>query len=168
MSHQLTELGFETAEISMPKGKKLVVRGIAFNDVLKLVRIHGPDLVALWDRIQSGGDKIDVNDFGAMAVAIFDQAPDVVADLILYACDLGDGKKLSGDEVTAAHAVAARLPAPVQLKALEKIGELTFGDDGVGEFMETVIRVSGGVRKLLDGLRASKSGSAVSESSSPS
>lgn len=149
---QLTELGFDTEEIVVKpaKGDKpqqsITVRGIALDDIMKLFRVHGPDIIKLYDQLTKDKAKLESGDSAQMVLQALEQAPDLVADLIVLATDATNTK--------AAHAVAKRLPVTVQLKALEAIMRLTLEDHGgVGELIETILRMFGGVNGLLTNLR---------------
>lgn len=171
---QLTELGFETEEITVrpAKGDKpaqtITVRGIALDDIMKLFRVHGPDLIKLYDNLTKDKAKIENGDSAQIVLQAAEQFPDMVADLIVLATDSPSTK--------AAHAVAKRLPITVQLKAMEAITRLTLEDHGgVGELVETLLRMFGGVNGLVANLRGtqasllgSSGGSTASAARSPS
>lgn len=153
---QLTDLGFETEEVVIRPAKNnapaqvLAVRGIAFTDIMKLFRVHGPDMIRLYTALTvEDGEEADI---GPLFVQAIQQAPELVADLIVLAADQTD--------TVGAHRVAMRLPLPVQLDALEKITRLTLEDHGgLGELLQTVVRMFGGLNNMLQSLSASKTGS---------
>src|SRR5690606_36122431 len=167
---QLTELGFETEEILVrpAKGDKpaqsITVRGIALDDIMKLFRVHGPDIIKLYDNLTSDKAKLEAGDSAQIVLQALEQFPDLVADLIVLATD--------AKNTVAAHAVAKRLPVTVQLNAIEAIIRLTLEDHGgVGELIETVLRMFGGVNGLLTNLRTTQGslvGSAGSDAQSVS
>lgn len=162
LSTQLSELGFETRKIVVRPAKDdkpevaLTVRGISAEDVMRLVQIHGPAMSKLFNQITSKEVAIDLDNTARIATVLLNQAPDIVADLLLIATDEMDVNK--GFEV------AKRLPIPVQLNALEAIAELTFIDGGsVGEMIGTVTKMlagTNGLVKNLAGLPASKASQA--------
>ncbi len=157
-STQLTDLGFETREIivrqrkvgcdehggviEIEPAKTITVRGLSSEDVMRLVKIHGPAMSAIFDKVTKNAIDLDLNNMSNIASVLLDQAPAIVSDTIVIACDSKD--------VVAAFEVAQRLPVSAQLKALEAIAELTFVEGGgVGEFFETVIRMMKGTTGLV-------------------
>lgn len=175
---QLTDIGFETAEITVrpAKGDKpaqtLKVRGIGLQDLMKLLRVHGPGMVGLFNKLMGaaqiaeatkgeGAASVDPLDAANIILVAMEQAPDLIADLIVLATD--------SPNTQAAFQVASRLPMPVQLKALQEIVRLTLEEHGgVGEFIETVLSLVGGANGLLNNLRAYTAGSLPSGAPSAS
>jgi hypothetical protein len=112
------------------KGGSFSVRGLSLEDVSRLVNHHLPDIEALIDLIVGDRDlaSLDQLQLQPLVVSLVGQAPGFVANLIALAADEPDGAKS-----------AARLPAPVQIDVVMKIGEMTFSDvGGVGKGMERI------------------------------
>lgn len=183
---QLSQLGFETADVVVfkEKGKpgedkyrpeqKLRVRGLGLEDLMKLLRVHGPGMVTIFNQTvqavrlaeataESVEAKLNIDPLDAVRIfqIAFEQAPDLVADLIVLASDsdtpVEDVKK------------ARKLPLPVQLKLLQEIFRLTLEEHGgLGELMETVMMLLGGANGLLKNLTALQAGSLQSAAQSAS
>ncbi len=140
----LKHLVFPEALVKTPGGD-ITVRGLTTEHIVHIVRQHGPKLQPVFDTVM---EKIKTtqdfhpDEVGRMLVPFIDAAPQAVAQVI--ACGAGEP-----DEVD----IAASLPLPVQIDAIEKILALTF--DAVGgpkKFMETVIRIAQGANGLLSHL----------------
>jgi len=148
----LTALGFETADVIARKAKGdqparyLTVRGLSASDVMRLVKIHGPALGRMFETIVSGKVKLDLDSAAMLAGMCLDQAPALLSDIIVVAADTPP------EEILDAFEQAQRLPVSVQLEAFEKIAELTFIDQTPGEFVETVVKLLGGMNGLLSAL----------------
>lgn len=111
------------------KGGSFHVRGLALEDVSRLVNHHLPDLEALFDLFtQTRVSELEDRQFERLVMSIVQQAPGFAANVIALACDEPD----SANE-------AASLPFPVQVQVLTKIGDLTFYDvGGLGKGMESI------------------------------
>lgn len=163
MQVTLTELGFETANVVVKQGKNgepdkfITVRGISLDDIMKLVRIHGKDIAAFFDDLKVGPESsVAAPSTAELVITALKTIPEVVADLIVLATDAAPSDKAS--------LVARRLPLPVQTKAIMEIARLTFEEHGgVGEFVETVLMMFGGVNGLLANMRGSAIGSLGSD-----
>jgi len=178
---QLSSIGFETAEITIRKAKgdkpeqNIQVRGLSAGDLVKLMRVHGPTMVMIFERtiankvhadtlihdaaVAKGVDPTTVEesalDLGPILLQLVEQFPDLIADMVVLVTDDADQTK--------AFEVAKRLPVPVQLKIIQEVARLTLEDHGgVGELIETVTSLFGGVNGLVSALRTSASGSMVS------
>lgn len=153
---KLSDLRLPEETVQLPGGESFAVRGVSLQDTIALVRHHGPALSNLFNQITSGKD-VRIDAMLSVATTLLEQAPEMVAELIALA---------SGESTPEAVAGAARLPLPVQLDALEKIGKLTFfAEGGLGKFAETVIRVMQGTSGAINELQLpspSKAGSASS------
>lgn len=115
----------EQREISLANGS-FHVRGLSLNDVAVLMREHFPDLEAVFDLFQ-GAEKMQPDQWEGLALSVISNAPGFAANVIALAAGEGSAED------------AARLPAPVQLKALTQVGELTFTEvGGVGKAWEIV------------------------------
>lgn len=182
---QLSSIGFETAEITIRKGKAgkpdqtIQIRGLSTKDLVKLMRVHGPSMVMLFERtlanklhedklaydmaVAKGADPNAVEetplDLGPIILQLVEQFPDLIADLVVLVSDDPNPNE--------AFKVAQRLPVPVQLKLLQEVSRLTLEDHGgLGELIETVTGLFGGINGLMSTLRASAAGSI--QSSTPS
>lgn len=124
-------------EIVKTPGGDFAVRGVSLQDAVQLIRHHGPVLTEMFQSIMSGKDvKVSLTDFSKVGQELLAKAPQAAAELIALASDEGDPKSIK---------VASRLPFPVQLEAVEKIGKLTFiAEGGLPKFLETVIRIAQG------------------------
>lgn len=112
------------------KNNPFLVRGLSLEDISVLINRHLPDIEALFDLFTSGHDlsKLDDNAFKNLAASIVGQAPGFAANLIALAADEPDSAKQ-----------AAMLPAPVQINAVIKIGDLTFSEvGGIKKGMESI------------------------------
>lgn len=145
----LTALGFETADIMVRKarGEKpaqyITVRGLSAQDVMRLVKIHGPALGRMFEMVVQGKVKLDLDNAATIAGMLMDQAPAMLGDLIVMAADTPP------EEILAAHEQAIKLPVSVQLECIERIAELTFVDTTPGEFLGIVVKMLGGMNGLL-------------------
>lgn len=149
----LSDLEFETRNILVRRQRgvegeegfkpaaHLTVRGLSSEDVLRVVKIHGGAIAALFDAVQSQKIELNLDNTATLASLMLDQAPDIVADIIVVASDSTD--------VLADFERAKKLPMPTQLSALEAVAELTFVDQTPGEFLGAVIRMMGGMNGLL-------------------
>lgn len=164
LSNQLTDLGFERRKIVVRAARKdgevdvpevsILVRGISAEDVMRLINIHGSALVKLFEQVETGKIELDLANLEQIAGLVMRQAPDLVADLIVIACDEED--VLKGFET------AKRLPIPVQMNTLAAILELTFVDGGsLGELIGTVTKMMSrttGLVKILSATKGSQAG----------
>lgn len=111
------------------KGGAFSVRGLSLEDVSRLINHHLPDLEALFDLF--AGNKItnvSEEQFRTIVVGVVQQAPGFAANVIALASDEPDSAKQ-----------AAKLPFPVQVDALMKIGDMTFADvGGLGKGLESI------------------------------
>ena len=125
------------------------VKGLALTEISVLVREHFPDLDAVFDLFQSGLQGMDAQQFQSMALMVVSQAPGLAANIIALAAGEGTAED------------AAQLPAPVQIKALVEIGDLTFKDVGgpkkAMELITALLRKTE-VTKAITKARAKKAG----------
>lgn len=115
------------------KGGDFEVRGLALDDVAVLMRSHLSDLNALMDIYSStaANDGIKTNAMAKYALKLVKEAPGLVANLIALAAD-------EPNEVDAFR----RLSMPIQLRAIEAIGTLTFEESGGPKnFIESLINL---------------------------
>jgi hypothetical protein len=139
----LKHIKLPEAQVKFPGGD-FAVRGLSLDDLAFIVQRHGAKLNSLFtDFIKKGGD-LTVEAVADFALPLLQACPEIAAELI--ACASGDPED-SG--------VAATLPFPVQLEALEKLAELTFNvSGGPKKLVETVLRMAKGTTGLLDSLKA--------------
>lgn len=141
----LKHIKLPSAEVEFPGGK-FAVRGLSLDDIAYLVRRHKASLEELYDAFQAEGEpttEAALNFVGPLV----QKMPALAADAI--ACGAGEG----GD--AEAEMVAAQLPFPVQVEALEHIIVLTFATEGgLKKLMETVVRLAQGTTALIDSLTA--------------
>lgn len=142
-----------TREIGLPGGDKFAVRGLAFPDILMLVERHGAPLAHLFARY--AGSEVEMpslDEVGDIGKSILTSSPKLAAEIIALAADEPEEVEL-----------IQRLPFPIQVEALDNIGQLTFDvTGGPKKVIETVIRILGGTADLMGDLRTSKAGSLAS------
>ena len=128
------------------------VRGIAFEDITRLVNKHGPVCVLIYSKFTEAKTKhgLRPETVGQLLTLAMGQFPEAVAELIALAADEPDMT-----------AKVQRLPIGVQLDAIEKVISLTFsGEADVKKLVETVTRMAEGVTASLQSLQtASVNGS---------
>lgn len=147
----LKDLVIPSIKVPVPDGEDLVVRGLALDSIIHLLRVQGGALQEMYASVTAGDvNAFDVNE---LAVAMLDLAPELVGHVV--ACSVGEPDQW---------AKVMALPAPVQLELLETAGTLTFAvEGGPKKVMETVIRLMGGLTNSLDSQIASATGSGVSD-----
>lgn len=123
-------------EVSFGQGK-LSLRGLALDDVAILIRENLNELDELLKLYAEEVDnRVAVSATAQYAVALVKESPALVARFIALACD----------EPELEHK-ARRLPIPTQIKAMEKIVELTFREaGGVKNFIESLMNLVAVVR----------------------
>lgn len=120
------------------------VRGLSFNDIEALVRAHGSHLADFYNLLTGHKGDITVDSVFHLAMPVLESVPELVADMIACA---------SGDPADAP--VAATLPFPAQLDAVEKLLKLTFdASGGPKKVLETVLRLAQGANGLVSSVRA--------------
>ena len=131
------------------EGGSFAVKGIALNEISILVREHFPDLDAVFDLFHSGMQGMDATEIQQLAMVAVSQAPGLAANIIALAAGEGDASD------------AAKLAAPVQVKALIEIGDLTFKDVGgpkkALELITALLRKTE-VTEMITKARAKKAG----------
>ncbi len=139
----LKDLTIPERTVKTPGGD-LTVRGLSLEDFTILASEFGPTMVTLFERFSGTMKSGEEIDFGTIGKDLLTSAAPLVAALIA----LGAGEPESRD-------IARRLPAPVQLEALEAIGILTIAvDGGLKKVAETVIRVAQASTTALTSLQA--------------
>lgn len=98
-------------------GKSFEVHGLSLTHVAVLIREHFPDLDAVFAMFNHF-DEVTPDQFQPLVLSIVSQAPGFAANVIAIAAGEGDAKD------------AMKLPAPLQVKALMDIAELTFMEVG--------------------------------------
>lgn len=126
----LKSLKFITAEVEVADGETFTVRGVSLQDAAILVELYQEPIMKLVGKIQEQGDAVNLEELARSAIL---DAPALAASLIAMAADEMDEEGL---------AQAARLPIPVQLDAIFKIGELTFRTEGSLKKMVETVRAS--------------------------
>jgi hypothetical protein len=123
----------ERREISVNGKPLFFVEGFSFESLEKLARTHMPDLESIFDLVLVGDTPVTTLNasIGAMAIALVQKAPGLTANIIA----LSTGEPVTEDLIN----TARKLPFPVQIDALVKIGEITFEENG-------------GVKKSMDSL----------------
>lgn len=122
------------------------VRGLSLPDISALVDAHTMTAVELFDKF-TGRDKDSFTDADAATLAreLVVKFPAICAHVIALAADAVDDYDL-----------IKKLPADVQISALEKTAALTFQmQGGLGNFLETVLRLAKGANGLSDKLKSS-------------
>lgn len=140
-----------TDVVDLPGGDTITVRGLALEDITTLVNRYGGPVQALFTKY-SGATDIALDDLGQIGGNILTSAPELAGLIIALGADEPD-----------AQPNAMKLPFPVQIDALEKIGKLTFDTaGGPKKVVETVIRVLRGATDLMVDMRVSQAGSLAS------
>lgn len=105
-------------EMSLGGGNTIALRGLALEDISRLINVHLPDIEALFDLFASGMAVKD-DEMRTLVMSIVKDAPGFAANMIALSADEPD------------HAdKAEKLPAPLQIQIIMKIGDLTFTEVG--------------------------------------
>lgn len=136
----------ETIVIAKARGNRpettVTVRGLSFNDISKLVRVHYSDLDGLFDMYElAGGQDLTAIATGKFALRLVNDAPGLVAHIIALAADEEDQLE-----------TVTMLPLTVQLEAIRKIATLTFSD--VEQLKKALAQVMGLVGDMKAGQSA--------------
>ncbi|NRC54125.1 phage pre-tape measure protein [Neoaquamicrobium sediminum] len=107
-----------TLDVELPGGDSFPVRGLSLPDITFLVSRHGDTMRTLFDRY-SGDETIAISDLASVGTSILETAPTLAAEIVAVAADEPDEME-----------TIMRLPFPVQVDALEKVGKLTFDTAG--------------------------------------
>lgn len=120
------------------KSGAFAVRGLTLDDIGLLIRAHYDDLagiIELYD--ESAAEIFTKRGLDKFVLRLCTSAPGLVGSIIVLASDE------AGDE---AEAAVRRLPFPVMVDALLKVGKLTFEEvGGLGNFMATCGSLLGGM-----------------------
>src|SRR5690606_21816002 len=115
------------------KRNKIEVRGLSFEDFTSLFSTYGKttdDIFKFIENVQSG-DKTSDFDAKAFGADLVVKAPKAVASLIALAADMPDRATQ-----------VARMPLPVQVRALEAIYRMTVEEaGGIHDFLSLVLRI---------------------------
>jgi hypothetical protein len=120
------------------QGGSFSVRGLSLEDVSRLIRTHYADLetlLTLYD--DQAVDVFSRRGLDKFVLKLCQDAPQFVASIVLLASD---------EEGELAEAAVRRLPLPVLVDALVKIGNLTFQEAG------SLKKFVGALGTLLGGL----------------
>lgn len=140
----LKHIKLPEAIVEFPNGGDFAVRGLSLDDISYLVQRHGQQMESLFSDFANTTGEITVEAVAAFALPLLKAAPEIAAGLI--ACGAGDK-----DDV----GIAATLPFPVQLDALQKLAGLTFDvSGGPKKLLETVVSMAQGTTGLLASLKA--------------
>ena len=128
----------EYADVSLPKGGVLRVRGVSLNDIELLLRAHLNAVETLFALVQGAKVGPEAGDASARFIlSLVQDAPDFAAQIIALAADEPDQA-----------ATVKRLPFPTIVDALTKIGRLTFEEaGGIEGFGNALAALLGGLRK---------------------
>jgi hypothetical protein len=125
------------------RGGSIRVEGLSLEHVSLLIQHHLPDIEALIDLFVNA-NQIAEGDFRKVAAAVVAQAPGFAANAIALAANEPDQAKQ-----------AARIPLPVQIEILTKIGDLTFAEvGGLGKAMETIVPLLANNKAMLTKMQA--------------
>lgn len=120
---------------------KLTVRGLSTHDLTQLARKNMDQLTDLFDLAEKGlqGSDDDLADFKVFGLELLDKFPELVAQMIALSADAPD---LAGE--------CLKLPAPIQLKVIIAIYELTIEDTGgLEDFLALVITIFEKAKKVI-------------------
>lgn len=116
----------ESRVVELSKGRSFNVTGLSLNHVSVLVREHFPDLDAIFDLFENSQNLTRAG-LEPLVLSVVSQAPGFAANVIALAAGEGTAED------------AERLPAPIQVRALLDVAELTFAEvGGVGKAWEMV------------------------------
>ena len=130
-----------TEKISVGEGH-IELRGIGFPEIAQLIDSNYDKLAPFFDRL-TGKDKknpLTMDNIGAVPSELLITLPGVVVHIICLAADTSDPGDIE---------IVRKLPADVQLMALEKIIGLSVkAAGGAAPFLEIVTRMLAGVNDL--------------------
>lgn len=138
-----------TKEVSLGGGESFDVRGLSLPDLTTLLDYHGAEARSLFKLFTESSEQgMDLDSVGLITRTMMNTAPDLVARIIALASGEAD-----------VFETAKTLPIPVQLDALEKVGNLTFeASGGPKNFLETVIRLLSQTTGSLESLKGLMTG----------
>jgi hypothetical protein len=141
----MTDFLYSTLEVKWGKAGKekvLDVRGLSVQDLTTAIRTHKDSLNKAFSLAEGRIDEDqDLTEFG---MELMDQFPDLVALLIALATDMSD----RAGEIK-------HLPAPVQLRLMMAVYELTIEDTGgLQDFLQQVFTILKQVRTVTHSLKS--------------
>ena len=137
----LKDLTIPSVPVQTPGGE-FSVRGLSLDDLTYILQRHAVEVSHVISAIEAKKGDVDHDLISEMAVGLIEAAPGVAAEIVAVAA----GELDQIDTVR-------RLPFPVLLDAVEKIGNLTFEVyGGPKKVLEAVIRLAKGTTGLLDSL----------------
>lgn len=144
----LKDLQFPKATIKVPGGEadqevSFTVRGLSLQDATIIFASYKPIIIELFNRFEKEGDAA----LEQMIEEVIVESPGLIATII--AC--------AADEMTDQDAIAnaLRLPLPVQMEALYKIGEMTFAVEGsLKKMVEMAMRAIQAASQEMASLKA--------------
>lgn len=138
--------------IPIPNNEDLVVRGLDPASLISLVRDCFAEMDALFHSFLVDG-RVEQSTMESLALSIGPKAPELAAKIIACAADEPD-----------LWPMAMNLPIADQLRIIDAVARLTFGEDGgLEKFMETALRMIPGMIADLQPNQISGSGSPRSE-----
>lgn len=147
----LSNIVVPSREVYLENADCFTVRGLCFEDTAILLQEHGGELNGMFQSyISDGGVDLDRIDMADLAPKMVKTAPKIVAKVIALAADEPNQDK-----------VVRNLPFPVQVEALQHVGELTFTSPGSAKkTLETIINMMQATGSVVSDLTTSTSGSA--------
>lgn len=143
----LANIVIPTDTVEIADGGKFAVRGISPEDALGLYYRHTGELSALFDKFAERAKAREEVSAMEVGTAMVSGAPRIMAEIIALAAD-GDPRDAESFEQLVN--VARKLPAGVQMDALQKIGALTFSSDmPAGKFFGLVVQMAQSATAVL-------------------
>lgn len=130
-----------TGQVVKTSGGEFAVRGLGYDDIAFLVKEHRVVATSLFERF--GSVENPETKFGEMLNVALDKAPDILAHIVA----LGVDEDERFDEKVK---LVRRLSVSTQTEALERIGKLTFEQEGgAKKVFETAVQIIQGMTGLL-------------------
>lgn len=137
----LKDLTIPSVPVKTPGGEFSVL-GLSLNDITYVLQRHAVEVAQVISAVEANQGAVSNELVSELAVTMIQSAPSLAADIIAVAAG-------EPDQVATVRA----LPFPVQLDAIEKIGNQTFEVyGGPGKALEAVIRLAKGTTSLLGSL----------------
>lgn len=121
----LKNLRLPSAEINVPGGESFTVRGLSTVELEDLYRNNKESVSELFDKYMSGDDEPNWNMLISDTLRL---APGLIAEVIAIGAD-------APEDVD----VVQKFPPGLQMKALERIGALTFSLDTEGKNLLEIV-----------------------------
>lgn len=102
--------------------QEFTVRGLSPLDAFGLYQRHAGELSALFEQFRSQAEAGAITDPAAFGAELLSGAPQIMAEIVASASDCDP----QGEDWPVVMATTLRLPASVQLDALQKVADLTF------------------------------------------